>query len=255
MKTNRFSNKVFGCNTNQTKFNSVTNNRNLDEDDEVSTGQQFCGYFLEQRPITKLVVPIDTDFKDAAHYRMVVNKILELSELDCVEFHINSPGGDLSGLVALLHGINATEAETVAVIQGECHSAASILALSCDSVQVGPFANMLCHSIRYGLTGKGADIRSQVNHTNAYAEMIFRNAYEYFLSEEEINDVLDGKELWLDFDEINERLTHKYSLLQEQQDASFGQGALHEAMQAGCCGDPEGCDDICACPFAEDCDD
>ncbi len=234
--------KTYG--KNKSAFFSLKAKSSKEEDDEfeLETSERFCGYFLEQRAATRLVVPIDTAFKSPSYYRMVCNKIEELTENDVVEFQINSPGGDLTGLVALLHAVRMTDAETVATIIGDCYSAASLLALSCDVVSVGSLANMLCHSASFGSRGKATDVRHHVNHLTDYAESIFRECYEHFLSEEEIEDVLAGKELYLNFDEINERLQRKYSILQE----------MHDSMQEGCCGDPEGCDDICECKFAKD---
>lgn len=216
-------------------------------DDELieMRGEQFCGYFLEQRALTKLVVPIDTEVRNASYYRQVVNKIEELGEGDVVVFRISTPGGDLAGLVELLHAINNTEAETVAEVVGDAFSAGSLLALACDSIVIGRYANFLCHSCSFGSRGKSTDVQRHVQHLSKYAEDIFRECYEHFLSEDEINDVLEGKELYLNYDEINERLERKYAILQE----------IHDSQQdENCCADPDNCDDVCNCPYAKDCD-
>jgi ATP-dependent protease ClpP protease subunit len=217
------------------RFTSVKAN---EEDFETESTERFCGYFLEQRALTRLVVPIDTEFRDPSYYRMVCDKIGELGEGDIVEFEINSPGGSLSGLVTLLHAIRTTEAETMAVVVGDAYSAASLLALACDSVTIGPYANFLCHSASFGTRGKTADVRGHVNHTANYAENIFRDCYEHFLTEEEITDVLEGKELYLNYEQINERLERKYSILKEMQESE-------------CCGDPDNCDDLDECPLTK----
>lgn len=227
------------------KYSKQLNKRSkcqLDEDDdelEIS-GSAFCGYFKNQKVLTKLVVPIDEGFREAKYYRMVCDAIRDLGEDDVVEFHINSPGGNLDGLIALLSAIRSTDATSIAVLEGEVHSAASILAVSCDAVEVGPYANMLCHSVRYGVRGKAADIHAQVLHSNDYNEFLLKKAYEYFLTSEEIEELLKGKELWLNNEEINERFQRKFEAL----NAMIGCDE--------CCGNPEGCDDICSCPLAED---
>ena len=224
------------------KFNKVNNPKvNIDEDTLEEQGAAgYCGYFKNQRVITKLVVPIDEDFKEAKYYRMVVDAISDLGEDDLVEFRINSPGGDLSGLVSLLSAIEATPATTMAVLTGEVHSAGSMLAVSCDVVQVGSYANMLCHNMRYGVKGKAADIHAQVLHSNEYAEKLMCKCYEYFLTSDEIEELLKGKELWLNNEEINERFQRKFDAL----------NALAE--EEGCCGTPDDCPDICNCPLAKD---
>jgi ATP-dependent protease ClpP protease subunit len=238
-KLNNFRN--FG--NNRSAFYSLKGKATREEDEfELEESDSYCGFFIDQKVSTRIVVPIDSVFKSASHYRLVCNKIEELSEDDVVEFQINSSGGDLNGLVALLHSIRTTEAQTIAVISGDAYSAASLLALACDAVSVGSLANMLCHSASFGTRGKSADVRGHVTHIANYAESIFRDCYEHFLTEDEITDVLEGKELYLDYEQINERLERKYSILKEMQ-------------EAGCCGDPSNCENICECPLAEDSED
>lgn len=239
--------KQFRLNSN---FHSKTAQRKCDNyDDESLDGananqqDKLQPYFVENQVAQRVIIPIDSAVREAAYYRLVCSKIEEMSENDTVEFHINSPGGDLSGLTSLLHSISSTEAETIAVITGDCHSAASLLALSCDAVVVGRFANMLVHSVQFGTHGKGYDVYSQVLHINKHAEDIFKSCYRYFLTEQEMQEVLKGRELWLSRDEINQRLTVKYETIH----------TLQKEAEQGCCGNPEGCDDICACPLAQDC--
>jgi ATP-dependent protease ClpP protease subunit len=224
------------------KLSKVTFGNQVEDEDSDSEHGEFCGYFIEHQVSTRLVVPIDSSFREPSYYRMVAQKISELGEGDVVEFEINSPGGSLGGLVTLLHAIRNTEAETIAVVIGDAYSAASLLALACNSITVGPYGNFLCHSASFGTRGKTADVRGHVNHTANYAESIFRDCYEHFLTEDEITDVLEGKELYLNYEQINERLERKYSILKEMQ-------------EAGCCGDPSNCENICECPLAEDSED
>lgn len=236
--------KTYSLDKNKSSLFSSKPRVDLDEDSLELPSEQYCGYYCEQRALTKLTVPIDGEVKDAAYYRHVVNKISELGEGDVVVFKINTPGGDLRGLVELLHAIHNTEAETVAEVVGDAYSAGSLLALACDSITIGKYANFLCHSCSFGSRGKSTDVQRHVSHLSKYAEDIFRECYEYFLSDEEIEDVLEGKELYLAYEEINERLEHKYKILQELQEAE---------EQGCCCKGLEGCDDPMACPCAEDC--
>lgn len=235
----KYKTEVYGKAYVSPKFKSLKTKAE-DDDDDFAAGASHLGYFKHQQPLTKLQVFIDEPIKDPAYYRMVVSAIDDLSEGDVIEFTINSPGGSLDGMVSLVTAIQNTEAQTVARIVGSAHSAASILALNCDTIELSPMATMLVHSVRFGLgASKGYDAASQVKHINEHAEQIFRDSYEYFLEEQEIEQILQGRELWMGFDEINRRLKHKYDILQEIQDSE-------------CCGDPENCDDICACKLAKD---
>lgn len=185
-----------------------------DETDEIITSH--LGYFTQQNVSTRYTITIDEPIQEAAYYRQVAHAIANSQKNDFIEYEISSPGGYVNGLVALLTAMEKTEATSVAWINGECHSAASMLALNCDVVYVSPYANMLVHFISFGSAGKAIDVRSKVQHVYATAEQLFRNTYKYFLTESEINDCLNGKELWLDSDEIQNRLKTKFDKLEEE---------------------------------------
>ena len=184
-----------------------------DDLDDKLFGNKQLGYFTSQQVSTCLTIPIDEPVREPQYYRQVVQAISSLGEDDAMLFRINSPGGDLQGLIALLAAKNSTEAISIASIEGYCHSAGSMLALNCDSVQVSPYATMLCHYVSYGSVGKAADIRSHVKHIDDVCEKLFRETYKHFLSEEEIQNCINGLELWLNAEEINSRLEHKYTML------------------------------------------
>lgn len=192
---------------------------NSDEGDGKMFGSKQLGYFTSQQVSTCLTVPIDEPVQEPQYYRQVVQAIGSLGEGDVIRFMINTPGGDLQGLTALLAAKDSTEAISIACIEGWCHSAGSMLALNCDSVQVSPYATMLCHYVSYGAIGKAADIRSLVKHTDEVCEKLFRDTYKHFLTEEEIQQCINGLELWLGFEEINHRLEHKYSILNSEDEA------------------------------------
>lgn len=198
-----------------TKYLNFTQSRKRsnEDDDDSPTTEKYLGYAVNTKVQTCLTVPIDEGVQEAVYYRHVCRAISELKEYDQVEFEISSPGGYLNGLIALLTAMAKTDATTVAHINGECHSAASMLALACDSVYVSPFATMLVHFVRFGASGKGTDVKSQVEHTYDTAEKLFREIYQHFLTEDEMQRCIDGKELWLDYDQINERLKRKFDIL------------------------------------------
>lgn len=177
----------------------------FDEDDLGSSKGElpFC---VNSTVSNEIIIPIDEVVQEASYYRNVAHAVSSATGDDVVKYRINSPGGRLDGLIALLHATVGTQATVVAEIVGECHSAASILALHCDEILVGPYASMLCHSVRYGYVGKGADVEAHVKHASKTTEKLMRETYTGFLSEEEIEDLLKGRELYLDASEIIERL-------------------------------------------------
>lgn len=199
------------------KFNNSNTIRvsDDDEDDEVSRSPSL-GYFRKTQTSSLIEIPIDEEIKGPSYYRNVAQAIRDSDEGDLIRFLICSPGGRLDGLMSLLSSIWKTDATTEAHIEGFADSAASMLSMHCDNVYVSPMASMLVHSTSYG-TGfqKAADIHQQVQHFNNYSETFFRDTYQYFLTDEEIQKCLDGYQLYLNAEQIAERLQRKFEIIQE----------------------------------------
>lgn len=195
----------------------LTKRADMDEDDgEFLGGKNVLGYFMKQKVATQYTVTIDEPFVSPSYYRGVVSMLMGASEDDTVIFLINSPGGQLNGLLALIEGVKMTDATTMAVLVGECASAASIFALHCDTIFVSDNATMLCHNISYGTGGKGSDILAHVTHVAKTSEKLLRSTYENFLTADEIDSMLNGTEIYLDSEEIKARLDKKQELLEQE---------------------------------------
>ena len=96
------------------------------------------------------------------------------------------------------------------------YSAAGLIALSCQNVEVGEFATLMCHNSQYGLGGYTTDIKDRAVFEHKMISKIMHSVYRFFLSPEEIESVLMNKTIWLDSDEIIERLSYMQEKLQEE---------------------------------------
>lgn len=196
--------------------------RNSDDDEDnffPMMQNQHLQFFEKSINVTQITVPIDEPVREAKYYRGVAERVANAGMHDEVKFVINSPGGRLDGLVAILDAIGQAQCHTIAHISGEAHSAASILALNCDEVIVSPYASMLVHFVSFGSVGKAFDVVSHVTHTVDFSVSLFRDTYEGFLTEEEITQCVQGKEFWFHAEEIGKRLEAKSEFKQKQQEA------------------------------------
>ncbi len=197
-----------------------------DEDDEIIS-QGTLPVAVDVRTQHTYIIPLDEPIGPPSYYRAAVKAIQDANEGDVVRICLNSQGGRMDGCASILHALAATPATTVAEIQGDCHSAASLIALSCDIVQVGENASMLCHSARWGFMGKSEDVIQNALHNKKISDQTMRRIYKHFLSEQEINEVITGKELYLDSDEIVERLEAReeyFESLQQESNSSDSDG-------------------------------
>lgn len=198
--------------------NLNTNFKSDDEDDDdIKQSEMYLSFAKRTHVAHQISIHIDEPIKSAKYYRSVVQELGDLSENDEVIFRIASPGGDLDGLVALIEAIRNCDADILAVITGKAHSAASMLALSCPNVAITPSANMLVHFVSFGSGGKAWDVVSHVHHTVDYSTAIFKEIYQGFLTDEEMQNIIEGKELWLQAPEIEERLIKRQEFYQKQE--------------------------------------
>jgi ATP-dependent protease ClpP protease subunit len=183
--------------------------KNSDEDEEPSYQGKQLEFQVRTKAQHQFSVDIDEPFIEPSYYRNVIRMLQNAAEDDIVVFYINSPGGALSSLQSLLEALKSCDATTVAVLVGQAASAASIFSLHCDFVEVTDSAHMLCHYISYGTGGKGADVLAHVNHTTKISNKLMQDTYKDFLSPSEINELIEGREIYLDCDDIRARLQKK----------------------------------------------
>lgn len=134
---------------------------------------------------------------------------------DTVKLYVNSFGGDLFTGIQFLRVLSESAAEVIVSIEGACMSAATLLFLAADSVEITPHSSIMIHNYSSGTFGKGNEMHYQIQHERKWSEHLFREVYEDFLSDAEITAVLDGKDIWLDSDEVLARLQKRAQLRNE----------------------------------------
>ena len=193
----------------------------MDGDDDFIIGmsKEPLGFTVKSQSFNNFSVHLFDEVRDAPYYSKVFDMLLDAGENDLVDVFLSSPGGNLDGLNVLLEGVKLTDATVRAIIAGSCHSAASIFALNAHEIVVTDSATMLVHNIRTGFGGKIADLENFTNFSRKISNKLIISTYEGFLNPTELQEVLHGKELWLDADEIRERLVKRSEFLKAKEKA------------------------------------
>jgi len=194
-----------------------------DDTDSVKQGQLVVPVFQRSFTMNALTVPLDEEIKGPDYYRSVVQSMVTLTEHDSVSFHINSPGGRADGMSTILESIKNCDARIVAVIVGNCFSAASIISMYADEVYVGDWAQMMCHNMQHGSYGKDSDVLNRIQHASSLSRRFLKDAYRGFMTDEEIERLLDGKEFWFDCSEIKERFERRFELINSEREVESQQ--------------------------------
>jgi ATP-dependent protease ClpP protease subunit len=168
--------------------------------------QESCPVF--QSSYTKHVYDIilDENIREPAYYRQALQTFKQANEGDLIRITLNNGGGRIDTALMFLHGIEETQAEVLAILEGDTHSASSMIALSCHGVEVKPFASMMVHHASFGTYNTVQNVMDHVNFTSKQTEALIRKVYKYFLTEIEIEEVIRNREIWLTHEEIGDRL-------------------------------------------------
>lgn len=177
----------------------------------------YLGYSEQQQVFSTLNFRLDEEIKDASYYGEIAQRLDACTEGDVVICTIASPGGNVTGMTTLLTAMENCQGEVIVYIEGECHSAASIIALNAPQVAVGKYANMMVHNASTFIGGKQHEIQSNWEFNKKYLENIMKDTYKYFLTEQELQKMLDGYDFWFNADEINFRLERKIQMLEKEQ--------------------------------------
>ena len=191
---------------NKGKTFGITKLSDSDEELEFLKGPEFLGFFTQTKVQNDVEVFLDEAIREPKYYRQVIQMLGALSELDTCTFYIETPGGNADGILALCEAVDACQGQVQAIITGEAYSAGSLFALRCPNVGVAPNARMMIHAANFGYGGKHMDAVRGMDFHHKWLSKVFRQAYEGFLTEDEIVQCLEGKEFWFTSDEIVERL-------------------------------------------------
>lgn len=172
------------------------------------------------RPITEI-----DDFEEE------IMALEEAGPNDLVIMQLSSPGGSLETCDFLCRRMQECEAPIVIEIGLTCASAASAMCLHADEWVIHDSSTLMIHACSYSPGwGKEVDVFSAATYTNRINKEWLERTYKGFLSETELQSVLDGKDLYFYADDLRDRLP-KYA---EYRDSLKSEG----------CGDPScgGCE-------------
>lgn len=137
-------------------------------------------------------------------------------EHDTINVFINSPGGDLDVAISIIHAIMRTRANVSTYADGRVASAATLIFLASQSQVVLPYSNFMFHDGAYGMSQK---VNEHLKHATATTELLSKLAHDLYssvFSEDEIEEILEGRDRYMDSEEMVERLSAHYEKMEEE---------------------------------------
>lgn len=164
----------------------------------------------------KQVIPVSIhhfyvieEIKGVDYYLNMINTIRTAEQHDTIFMYLNTPGGSLHTAVQIISAIRQSAATVVTCLEGEVCSAGTMLFLAGHKHVVSPNCTFMIHNYSQGAYGKGNDLTNQVNFTASNFAELAQDIYGGFLTDEEIQLVLGGKDYWMGSKEVARRVGDK----------------------------------------------
>lgn len=143
---------------------------------------------------------------DISMYSELLNVLKTANENDTVVIYINSEGGVLRMALQIANAMLSTQARVVTSLDGEACSAATIIFLAGHEYIVNPNCTFMIHFYSGGAWGKGHELEARVNAMGAHTSKLMKAFYDKILSEQELADVVSGRDIYMDSEELLTRL-------------------------------------------------
>ncbi len=148
-----------------------------------------------------------------ADYAELIELLQDLDETVTIEWFLNSPGGVLNTATMLLDAMINCKAKLVGKLSGLVASAATMLTLGFDEVEVAPYIEFLIHNYSGSVSGKGSEIKSQQAFIEKETSKLFKEVYKGFLTPAEIKKIMNDQDMWMGKEEVEKRLAKRKELM------------------------------------------
>lgn len=168
--------------------------------------ESFEDFEVVATPVATLYkAKVDDEFVLTRQFNTLVNVLEEASENDVVQIELTTIGGSLSAVLPLIHAMKHRKCH-VHILAGDVASAGTFLLMLADSVEIIDGATIMFHEIQYGASSAGnKNIHTRVNYLDKLNLKFLKDMYSDFLTEEELDDLLKGVEVWMTSDEFMQR--------------------------------------------------
>ncbi|AUR92253.1 coil containing protein [Vibrio phage 1.170.O._10N.261.52.C3] len=171
----------------------------------------------------RYTIRLDRTLTEPQYFQEELATLKLAGESDLIHVLINSGGGSDTVMKAFLNAMSQSSAHIICEIEGMCCSAVTMIFLAADEFRVNDDSEFMIHTQSLGYGGKENNVRQYIEFNAKANERLMKKYYKGFLTEEEITLTIEGKDFWMDSDEIMERLKLRKELFdkeQEDQEAS-----------------------------------
>lgn len=128
---------------------------------------------------------------------------------DTVTIHINNGGGHIDSAFQIINSMKNSKAHIIGKLSGTVASASTVISLHCHELVVADYTAFMIHNYSGGVVGKGHEIKAHQEFIDRELNTAFRAIYAGFLTEKEMTQVINGRDIWIGKDEVLTRWERK----------------------------------------------
>ena len=177
---------------------------------EITTPKQKQTVFDNYVPIItdgRATTVYLTDFiENPDAYNELCYRLHNAYDGDKFVFIINNGGGNVDSAFMVIDAMVNSKAHITGKLSGMVASAATLIALHVDELIVADYTQWLSHNYSTGIAqSKGFELKTYVAFNDKELAEAFRTIHKGFLTEAEIDDILEDKDVWLGAKEVRNR--------------------------------------------------
>lgn len=161
---------------------------------------------VEARVSNKFTFHLDSPLIEPAAYRDLFTILRNMREEDEMHLLINAPGGRLDACLQMVNLIQNCKGTVIGELLGPSASAHSFIFLACHGWMVHPHSSLMLHAYSGGVYEKGNEILKSAKATHTLFEELVNDLYYPFLTEDEVEDILENRDIHIHGKDITERL-------------------------------------------------
>lgn len=179
---------------NQVKIERLNQKRSSNGSDGY---QEFAVGYIPHRSGTYRI-EISGDIEHVDQFSTAIQVLEQAKEEDEVVIYLQTNGGSVDAGEAFIHAMRKCEAPIHIVATGGVHSMGTHILMEGDSLELSSGFNALVHCGSNGAYGTAYEYHTKSAFDADFRVRQFREAYEGMFSAKEIDDILAGKDYWLD---------------------------------------------------------
>ena len=143
---------------------------------------------------------------NATLYNSYFEVLEKAREQDDIIFYFNSGGGSVSTLNLFINAMRRCKSKRIVAVVNYAASAAALLALFCDEIILNTDSTLMLHDFSTFVYGKSQEIEADFQHSKESIHKLMKYICKKVLTEEEIEQMFNGKDFYFNEKEVMERL-------------------------------------------------